>query len=113
MLRTASDHLGDRGADHVDTEDLTVFVVSDNLDKSFTGVLDLCLSDGGEGKFADLYLETLVSGFCFGQSDAGNLWVAVRAVRYLPVIDRLWTLTRNLLDSHNSFLKSDVRELGC
>ena len=74
-------HFGNGTADHVNAEDLSVFLVGDNLDESVGRIFDSCLADGHKWKLADLYFVSRFDGFRFGQPDTGNLRIAVRAIR--------------------------------
>ena len=61
-------------------------------------------------ELADLYIVTGFLRFCFGQADAGDLGVAVGAVRNEVLLDQFDLFAGDLLNDENAFLRSEVGE---
>src|SRR5881392_3555598 len=85
--RRFGDELGRARADHVDAEDLVVFLLGDDLDEAFRLPRDLRAAENPELERADADVEAALLRPGLGESDAADLGIAVRAAGNLVVVD--------------------------
>ena len=61
----------------MDTEDLTVLVVEDNLDETFRLTRSECTAVSCEGELTDADITILLTCLVFSQTDHSNLWARI------------------------------------
>src|SRR6266498_1828509 len=82
--------------DDVNTENLSVSAVGNDLDETFVLSDDGCARVGGKGELTYLDVVALLASLCFGQPHAANLGMAVGDVGNSKNIDGLILLARDL-----------------
>ena len=78
-----------RGArtNHVDAEQLVVFLLGHDLHEAFGFVGDLCAAEDAEREDADAHVIAAGDGFLLCEADAADLRIAVGAERDVIVVD--------------------------
>ena len=71
--RSLADHFSSHSTDDVDTEDLTILVVKDNLNEAFRLTRSKCTAVSCEGKLTDADITVLLTCLVFGQTDHSDL----------------------------------------
>src|SRR5436190_7863398 len=99
-------------ANDVDAKNLVVFLFRNDLYKTVGLPQNASLARSGKRKLADFYIVSGFLGFGFGQADARNFGVAIGAVRYEVMFDRLDLFTGDLFDDKNAFLRRKMCKLS-
>src|SRR5690606_13143732 len=102
--------LGNVRPDHVRAENLAIFGINDQLDEPFGFSNPPCLSAGGEWEFPDLDVVACLASVLLSQTNACNLWLAVRTARNIAIIERMNLKTCDCLDAENAFSGCFVRK---
>ena len=89
----ALDQLGDLGADHVGAEQLPGLLVEHHLHQALVLAERDGLAVADEREAADADVEALLLGLRLGETDRGDLRVAVGAARDLVLVERLGVKT--------------------
>src|SRR5204863_2195832 len=97
--------LGRMRANDVDAKNLVVFLFRNDLYKTVGLPQNASLARSGKRKLADFYIVSGFLGFGFGQADARNFGVAIGAVRYEVMFDRLDLFAGDLFDDKNALLR--------
>ena len=110
--RQLVDHLGRVGADDVRAENLTVFLVAQNLDESvgFAGAARAAI--GRERKLPGDVIEFFLLALVFGQPNARDLGVTVGHARDVVILDRMRLLAGQQLGDDHTFTTALVRQHG-
>ena len=105
------DELGGAQTDHVDAEHFVVLLVGDDLDEAVGLACDLRPSEHAERKGAGAHVVSAPRRFAFGQADAADFRIAVRATRHMIVVERTNGLAGDPLGGDDAFSRRHVREL--
>src|SRR5918992_6370 len=97
------DYLGGMTTHDVCPENLTVFLVANDLHESFRFTGSPGPAVGAEGEAAHLKVQFALLGLLFRHSDTGDLGVAVGDARYVVVLDRLRPVSGNTLGNDHAF----------
>ena len=103
------DHFGAFGADHVRANDLTVRFAVDDFDEAFRLTCRQGFAAGLVGEFADLVFEALLLRGALGETNAGNLRMAVGAAWEDADLLGL-VLGKHAFDSLDGLVAGDVGE---
>ena len=82
------DQFGCAGTNHVDAQQLVVFFLGDDLHETFRLVCDLRATEDAEWEHTDTHVITALDRFLFGEADAADLGITIRAAGHLVVVDR-------------------------
>src|SRR6185436_3768080 len=88
-----------------------VFLVGDDLHEAFRLARDLRAAEHAEREGADDDVEAAFFSFGFGETDAADFRIAVRAARDVIVVDRLRILSGDSLRENYALGARQMREL--
>src|SRR5207302_10006126 len=91
-------------------ENLAVLRVANDLHEPIGLARRTGASVVGKEKFADFVVQLLLPTLCFGESDGRDLGMAVRGVRYVPIIDAMRVLAGKDLGDDDAFARTLVRQ---
>ena len=95
---------------YVRTENLRVLRDADDFHKSFRVPRSDRATNTNPRKLSDFYVMACRFGLFLGQSHRRHLGVAVRAVRHIIVVYSAMALARDMLDAHDTLMRSLVRK---
>src|SRR6266516_1196978 len=99
--------------DHVDTQDLLILPVADELDEPFILAQNRGFANSGKRKLARYDVVSPVSRLILRKTDARDFRAAVRAVGHEIVVNRLGALAGDVPHGEHALVRGEVRQLLC
>src|SRR5262245_25529638 len=106
------DQFGHLGADHMRAEELAAVGSKNRLGETLVLAQRDGLAVADKGEAPDLDGAALLLGGLFGQTDAGDLRLAIGAARYFRLVERMRLQAFDGLHAYDAFVLGLVREHG-